>query len=139
MDRIITKLADSYPERRELKLWLQTTLDGDLFDLDIFAHASTFTVGARMGKEHVGYMPVQQPLMLENLVFPPNLTDTTRARVMTKLAESAVSEAYKREAGELYFLCRDQSTIDHARRHHFVDLPEGLKVMRLNLLETFGG
>lgn len=139
MDRIITKLADSIEEREEMLEWRKSTLDGELFDLDVLAHESTFTIGARLGKERIAYLPVQQPLMLENLIFKPGLTESFKARAMTKLAEFAVSEAYRRDVGELYFLCCDQSTLAHADRHHFITLPGGLVVRRLTLLETFGG
>jgi hypothetical protein len=138
MDRIISKLADSTAEKAEMQDWLRTTLDGDLFDHDVLAHASTFIVNARSNKERLAYLPIQQPLMLENLIFRPMMSATDKARVIAKLAEFAVSEAYRRDAGELYFLCRDQSTVEFAERHLFKPLPEGLTVRRLNLLETFG-
>jgi hypothetical protein len=76
--------------------------------------------------------------MLENLIFRQGLTERQTAAAITRLAERAVGEAYRRDAGELYFLCRDRSTCDFAERHNFKMLPEELKVYRLNLLETFG-
>ncbi|MGA9670369.1 MAG: hypothetical protein WBQ94_14245 [Terracidiphilus sp.] len=124
--------------------WAEFTPDGDLLDSDIFAHASTFLLSAmRSGEGTVAYLPVQQPLMLENLIFRPNLTDRERALAMTRLAEYAISEAYRRDVGELYFLCREESTCRFAEHHKFVriDGPESelkLKIYRLNLLETFG-
>jgi hypothetical protein len=138
MDRIITKLADSEPEKEQMVSWLKFTLDGDLFDMDVLQRASTFIVNARSNKERLAYLPIQQPLMLENLIFRPMMSPSDKARVIAKLAEFAVSEAYRRDAGELYFLCRDQSTVEFAERHLFKPLPEGLTVRRLNLLETFG-
>jgi hypothetical protein len=138
LDRIITKLAESAVERSEMLTWLQSTLDGDLYDPDILEHASTFVVGARTVGARLAYLPVQQPLFLENLIFRPELSISEKARAMTKLAEFSISECYRRDAGEIYFLCRDESTIQFAERHHFTPLPAGLVVRRLNLAETFG-
>lgn len=126
----------------------KTTPDGDLLDLDIFRHHSTFllealSTSARAGlieNHRMAYLPVQQPLMLENLLFVPGLTDRERALAMTRMTEAAIAEAYEREAGELYFLCRHRETCAFAERHKFLDIGAkyGLKTYRLNLRETFG-
>ena len=68
MDRIISKLADSFPERKEMLTWLESTLDGDLFDHDVLQHTSTFIVNARSNKERLAYLPIQQPLMLNRQI-----------------------------------------------------------------------
>ena len=144
MDRVVVRIAEGMQDREEAQNWARTTPDGDLLDLDIFEHDSTLLLAARPQQKHgawqgnIAYLPVQRPLMLENLIFQPGLNDRQRAQAITRLAEYAVSEAYRRDAGELYFLCRDESTIQFAERHCFKALPEGLKVFRLNLRETFG-
>lgn len=128
--------------RGEMLRWLNTTLDGSIFDLDVLAHKSTFVLNARSSDSgSMAYLPVQQPLMLENLIFRQGLSERQRALSMTRMAEAAISEAFKRDAGEVYFLCRDTSTCDFAERHKFKSLESIdplLKVYRLNLLETFG-
>lgn len=144
------------PEQQDLAIeWAKSTPDGDLLDPDIFAHQSTFLLEARSRRgtiplgsnqtlqRRLAYLPVQQPLMLENLIFAPGLVDRERALAMTRLAEYAVSEAYRRDAGELYFLCRHPETCAFAERHLFerIDGEESrlkFKVYRLNLRETFG-
>lgn len=138
MEHLVVKLADSI-ELEDMKSLLETTRDGDLFDHDVLRHGSTFSLSAISSESgRIAYLPVQQPLMLENLVFKPWTTDKQRAQAMVRLAEYAIGEAYRRDAGELYFLCRDESTCRFAERHKFKLLPEELKVYRLNLLETFG-
>src|SRR4051794_15389328 len=123
MERIV--IRESKPdEKQEMLAWLGATHDGDLFDLDVLNHASTFSLcalGAESGR--MAYLPVQQPLMLENLVFRPGLNDRERAQSITRLAEHVVSEGYRRDVGELYFLCRDESTKAFAARHCFKPLP----------------
>lgn len=127
-----------------------TTPDGDLLDLDIFNHRATFLLEAlRSGAEtralqadRVAYLPVQQPLMLENLLFRPGLSDRERSLAITRMVEASISEAFSRGSGEVYFLCRHAETCAFAERHQFkrIDGEQGLglKVYRLNLRETFG-
>lgn len=123
------------------RTWARTTPDGELLDLDVFNHQSSFllsAVGSDSGR--IAYLPVQQPLMLENLIFRPDLGDRQRATAITRMVEGAISEAYRRDAGELYFLCRHRETCAFAERHKFVDIGAhfGLKTYRLNLREVFG-
>lgn len=138
MERVIVRLSPP-EDLAEMQEWLRSTRDGDLFDMDILNHESTFILGA-LGSEsgRMAYLPVQQPLMLENLIFKPGLSVAQTAQAITRLAEYAAAEAYRRDAGELYFLCRDKSTCDFAEKKGFRLLPEELKVYRLNLRETFG-
>lgn len=118
---------------------LKLTRDGHLFDHDVLEHDSTFTLKAFSAREPVAYVPVQQPLMMENLIFRPGLTEAETGQAMVRLAEHVVEEAYRRDAGEVYFLCRDESTCNFAERHGFRDIAAlGLKTYRLNLKETFG-
>lgn len=143
MDHVIVRPApDEIDQARE---WARSTPDGDLLDLDIFEHSSTFLLGAaRSGhcvrSAPISYLPVQQPLMLENLIFRPGLTDRERSVAITRMTEGAITEAYKRDAGELYFLCKHEETCRFAEHHLFTDIYEahGLKTYRLNLREVFG-
>lgn len=119
--------------------WIGNSRDGALFDPDVLAHESTFVLEAMGTKSgQMAYLPVQQPLMLESLICRPDLTSAQTAQALTRLVEYAIGEAYRRDAGELYFLSRDEETCKFAERHKFKLLPDGLTVYRLNLLETFG-
>lgn len=121
-----------------LKEWVRSTPDGDLFDADVLAHRSTFVLMAFNQSGPMGFLPVQQPLMLENLIFRPGLSLHETAAVIARFGERALAETYQRDAGEAYFLCRDKSTLAFADRHKFSPLPLGLEVRRCNLLESFG-
>jgi len=153
MDHVIVRVAENDDARSRAVSYAATTTDGELLDLDVFRHGSTFLLEAARtntgprnlrawDRDLPAYLPVQQPLLLENLLFRPGLTDRDRALCIARLTEYAVSEAFRRDAGELYFLCRDASTCEYAERHHWkrIDGEQGLglKVYRLNLLETFG-
>ena len=140
MEHLIVRPASE--EQAQAIAWAKKTLDGELLDLDIFAHESTFLLSALQSGEGeqsgpIAYLPVQQPLMLENLIFRSGLNDRDRAKAITRLTEAAIGEAYRRDVGELYFLCREPSTCAFAERHKFKLIPDELKVYRLNLLETF--
>lgn len=154
MEHVIVRETDGEKEVAIARHWSKTTLDGDLLDLDVFEHRSTILLGAvrtgerpmsrdasTYGGARVGYLPVQRPLMLENLIFRPGLTDRERALIITRMTEAAVSEAFRVDAGELYFLCREPSTCAFAESHKWkrIDGEEGLglKLYRLNLRETF--
>lgn len=146
MEHVITRLVE--PESDRLLEYAQSTPDGNLLDMDIFGRDSTFlleTLRSSPGErgwatDRLSYLPVQQPLMLENLLFRPGLTDRERSLAMTRMVEGAIAEAYRRKVGELYFLCRHTETCAFAERHKFADIGArfGLKTYRLNLLETFG-
>jgi hypothetical protein len=145
VERLLVTIAGPEDVQRAVRAAM-TTLDGELLDLDIFEHESTFTLeafrkGGKDGADTIAWCPIQQPLMMENLIFAPGLSRAETAQAIMRLAEHAVEEAYRRDAGEVYFLCRDPSTCDFAERYGFKNVAElatPLKCYRLNLLETFG-
>lgn len=138
MGHVLVRRRSWFEYAALVKAWLESTPDGNLFDPDVMNHESTFLLQAFDRTGPLAFMPVQQPLMLENLIFRPGLNAVETAACIARLAEHALEECYARDAGEAYFLCRDQSTLKFAERHLFRELPDNLKVRRLNLLETFG-
>lgn len=146
MEHVIVKEAPD--EIAQAIEWSKTTPDGDLLDLDLFRHDSTLLLSARRPfrptlASRMAYVPVQRPLMLENLIFRPGLSDRERALAISRMVEHSISEAYRRDVGELYFLCRHAETCAFAERHHFERIDGEasrlkLKVYRLNLREVFG-
>ena len=137
MERIIVTLAQSL-EVEEMKAWLEH--EANLFDLDVLEHASSFVLCARGESGRLAYLPVQQPLMLESHIFQPGLTDAKKSLVMARLTEYAVAEAWRRDAGEVYFLSQRPETASFAARHGFENMRDrhSLETYRLNLRETFG-
>lgn len=138
MEHVIVKLAAPH-EVAEMRACIRESIDGELFDLDVLEHRSTFNLCAfDTGQHYRGFLPVQRPAMIENFVRPPFFTTEQNALALTRLVEYSIGEAYRRDVGEIYFLTRDADTAKFAQRHHFKLLPDGLQVFRLNLLETFG-
>ncbi len=145
MERLLVVIAGSEDVQRAIQA-AKTTLDGELLDLDIFEHDSTFTLEAfrkskEAGADSVAWCPIQQPLMMENLIFAPGLSRTETAHAIMRLWEHTVEEAYRRDAGEVYFLCRDESTCRFAESYGFKDVAQletPLRCYRLNLREVFG-
>lgn len=138
MDHVLVRRADREEIGDIMLRFLATTPDGELFDADVLEHQSTFVLAAFNQSGALAFLPVQQPLMLENLILRPGLSVGETAQAITRLAEHAVEECFTRDAGEAYFLCRERSTLKFAERHGFTELPAGLLVRRLNLRETFG-
>lgn len=138
MERLLVRESKA-AKPDQLIEFAQTTRDGDLIDLDIFNHASTFTLEA-FSKDGVhGYSPIAQPLMIEHLVFRPGLTERQTAQAIVRLAEHAIEEAFRRDVGDVYFLGHDESTCDFAEKYGFMELSKlGLRCYRLNLRETYG-
>ena len=137
MEHLVIRLACP-GEIEEMKAQAKHATDGELFDLDVLEHDSTFVLSAvRTGGGCGGFLPVQQPLMLESFVAP-NLEGRPKAQVLARMVEYAIGEAYRRDVGEIYFLTRDPETAKFALRHKFKALPDGLECYRLNLRETFG-
>lgn len=138
MERLLVTQHQQAPE--ELFEFARTTRDGQLIDLDIFKHDSTFILKA-FGKSGVrGYSPIAQPLMIEHLIFRPGLSQSETANTIWLLAEHTIEEAYRRDVGDVYFLGHDPSTCEYAERHGFKDialLDPPLRCYRMSLRETF--
>ncbi len=139
MERLLVTLRDSAPD--QLFEFARTTRDGDLIDLDVFKHGSTFTLEA-FGRDGThAYSPIAQPLMIEHLIFRPGLSIAETGQAIARLAEHAVEEAFRRDVGDVYFLGHDESTCKFAERYGFVELSKldpPLRCYRMNLLEAFG-
>lgn len=139
MERLLVALRDEAPQ--ELFDYARSTRDGDLIDLDVFKHGSTFTLEA-FGKDGThGYSPIAQPLMIEHLIFRPGLSIAETGQAIVRLAEHTIEEAYRRDVGDVYFLGHDESTCKFAERYGFKELSKletPLRCYRLNLLETYG-
>jgi hypothetical protein len=137
MERIVATIAKQH-EINEMRGWLES--EANMFDPDVLDHESTIVLCARGESGRLAYLPVQQPLMLESHIFRPGLVDEKKAVAMARLTEYAVAEAFRRDAGEVYFLSQRPETAAFAARHGFRDIKTllGLDTYRLNLLETFG-
>lgn len=141
MERLLVKLLRDSAAPDKLLEFAKTTTDGDLIDLDVFKHDSTFVLEA-FGRDGThGFAPIAQPLMIEHLIFRPGLSIAETGQAIARLAEHAVEEAFRRDVGDVYFLGHEETTCRFAERYGFVEvskLPDPLRCYRMNLLETFG-
>lgn len=139
MERLLVVLREDVPEK--LLEYARSTRDGNLIDLDVFEHESTFTLEA-FGKDGArAFSPIAQPLMIEHLIFRPGLSIAETGQAIVRLAEHTIEEAYRRDVGDIYFLGHDESTCKFAERYGFQELSKldpPLRCYRMNLLETFG-
>jgi hypothetical protein len=114
--------------------WLEQSLGHQQFDADVLDHKNTTVLVARApGEGPAGFLPIQQPIMMESVALRPDLTQREQALVMSRLAEYAIEECCRRDAAEVYFLCHDPQTERFAQRHHFSRVP--LPLYRFNLRE----
>lgn len=134
---LVRKIEGTEQEHGHLLAWMKQTLGQQMFDADVLEHAGTFVLRAEDRTEVLGFLPVQQPLMLESVAFAPGMSEGEQALVMTRLAEHAIEECFRRDVGEVYFLCQNPHTAKFAENHHFkrVDLP----LYRFNLREWQAG
>jgi hypothetical protein len=140
VERLLVIPRQGVPEK--LMEFARTTRDGDLIDLDVFNHESTFVLEAFGKGGTQGFAPVAQPLMIEHLIFRPGLTRAQTGQAIVRLAEHVIEEAYRRDVGDVYFLGHDESTCEFAELYGFKEvskLAEPLRCYRMNLLETYGG
>lgn len=142
MERLLVKLLEQRGAAPDKLLeFAQTTRDGNLIDLDVFRHDSTFTLEGFTRAGTQCYAPIAQPLMIEHLIFRPGLSIAETGQAIARLAEHAVEEAFRRDIGDVLFLGHDETTCKFAERYGFVEvskLPDPLRCYRMNLLETFG-
>lgn len=138
MERIVVTEATPSEIEDELLEWVK--VEDNMFDKGVLKQLSTFVLCARGESGRLAYLPVQQPLMLESHIFRPGLKDALKSAAMARLTERAVSEAFRRDAGEVYFLSQRPETAAFACRHGFREIRQllGLETYRLNLSEMFG-
>ena len=88
MDRVLVRRATPAEVQDQMLNYLWSTPDGQLFDMDVLEHRQTFTLAAFNQSGVLGFLPVQRPMMLENLIFRPGLTAGETAQVIANLAST---------------------------------------------------
>lgn len=115
--------------------WSQNTED-NLFDPDVATYNTTVVRCAYDQDGPMVFMPVQQPLFMEHLAIRPGLSDTNTAVALKELTQDTVSQAHIKGSGEIYFLCKEPSTIAFAKHQLFEEVPWRLFRIKLKELET---
>lgn len=114
--------------------WSQGT-ENNLFDPQAALYPTSFTLCAYDSSGPLVFMPIQQPLFLESLAIRPETDRLPIAKAMKELIHTAVTQAHLKGAGEIYFMCKDESTIAYAAQS-FEELP--YRLFRLRLSDTEG-
>lgn len=102
------------------KYMLQTP--NNLFDPAVLSYPMTSTFLAHNGKSIV-YMPVQIVPMLESLAINPEAAKHEVAVGLKEIMEAVELLSHQQGYGEIYFICKDESTSAFAMKHGFEELP----------------
>jgi hypothetical protein len=98
-------------------------------------YRTSFTLCAFDKDGPLAYLPVQMPLVFEALATRPGATPQEVALALKELVQECVTQAYIRGAGELYFLCTEESAKEFATNQVFEELPWRVCRMKLSDLE----
>lgn len=133
MRHIFVRPARAAEAQRFLE-WSVAT-PNNLFDKDVASYPSTKTLCAYNKQGPVLYVPRQQVFFLESLAINPEASEIDIAAALKEITQNVVSEAHEKGVGEIYFLCRDEATLEFAKRQCFEELPWRLCRIRLKDLE----
>lgn len=104
---------------------------GNLFDPEAGLYPSSFTLCAENEQGPVIFLPVQQPFLLESLGIAPDADKRDVALSLRKLMNVLIQKARAEGRGEIYFGCKEESTIAFAEHHGFSEVP--FKMYRLKV------
>jgi len=98
-------------------------------------YPSTLVFTAFNSKGPIVFAPIQRPLMIDALAVNPQADGPDIVTALKEITQAAVKQAYDVGAGEIYFLCKDESTIEIAKRQGYEEMPWKLFRMKLSNLE----
>ena len=93
------------------------------FDPEVAKYPSTFVLCAYDKDGPLAYQPVQQPFMLDSLATRPGASKLQVAAALKEFAQAAVTQAYIKGVGEIYFLGTEEGTSEMCSNHLFEELP----------------
>ena len=123
------------PEDAEAFVQYETGTPNNLFDSDAASYRTSFSLCAYDKRGPLVFVPVQQPFFMESLGIRPGLGEIDTAVALKELTQALVTQAHFSGVGEIYFLCKDESTIDYAKRQGFEELPWRMCRVKLKDLE----
>lgn len=121
---------------QELEKMLSWAVRNPAWDTNVLRYAGSFVMAAFNESGVIGFLPVQQPMMMEAVCFHPLATDQQKALAMKELTHALIYNAYVRGAGEIYFLGSDNGTNTFAAHQGFTKLEMPTYRVRLANLET---
>lgn len=107
----------------EMYDWLMQT-EGNCYDPAVLTYPATSVLKAENGKP-IMYMPVQTVYMPDALGFNPDASVAEKASALQAAFQVLAFESRAQGCGEIYFLCREESTQAFAERHGLerIDIP----------------
>lgn len=118
-----------------LSQWLQDT-PNNLADRAVFFYPHTVVNVAFKNDKRLAFMPMQLAAVLESLAINPANTERETALALAELTKAVVAQSRERGVKEIYFVCKDQSTADFAKRQLFEELPFRTFRLKIDDLES---
>jgi hypothetical protein len=109
------------------------------WDKSILKYPTSFALVAFNKDGTLGFLPVQQAMVMEAMGFHPLATDPQKALVMKELTHALITRCYASGMGEIYFLGSDAATNEFAEHQGFTRMEWPVYRVRLGDLEAGGG
>jgi hypothetical protein len=113
----------------------QNGTPNNLYDADVFSYPTSFALAAYNKTGPIVYVPIQQPFFMEALGIRPGLDAVDTAVALKELTQALVTLAHTKGVGEIYMLCKEESTIAFAERQCFERMPWPAFRIKLKNLE----
>lgn len=110
--------------------WFMDTA-GNCYEPQVLAYPKTELLKAFNADKNIMYVPIQTVFMPDALGFNPDASVAEKASALQSLFQVLTFEARTLGHGELFFLCREPSTVAFAERHGFEKVT--LPVFRIKL------
>lgn len=120
------------PEDREkFAEWTVDTKD-NLADSDVLKYGDTSVWCAYDENGPIVFVPVQRPRMMEALAIKPGADPVDVAVALKELTQNLVTQCHIDGTGELYFLCKEESTKRFAEKQLFEKLEWSCYRLKVN-------
>lgn len=124
------------PEDRELFIqWTWNNVGRNGADPEVIGYPSTFVLCAYDSDGPLVFMPIQQPLVLDAVAIRPGADNLKVAAALRDLFKTAVTQAYLKGSGEIYFISDEESIQKFAGQQAFEKLPVSVYRAKLSDLE----
>jgi len=122
-------------DAEQLGQWLQDT-PRNLVDRDVFFYPNTTVNVAFKNDKKLAFMPMQLAAVLESLAINQANSERETALALAELTKAAVLQCRERGVKEIYFVCKDESTAEFAKRQLFEELPFRTFRLKIDNLES---
>ena len=131
MKHVFVRPVKKDPQDIKQMFEFQKITEDNLYDAEVLNYPTTFVLCAYDKTGPLVYVPIQQPLFMESLGIKPGLSEVDTAVALKELTQALVHTAHVNGHGEIYFMCKEESTIEYAKRQCFEEVP--WKVLRVKL------